>query len=374
VGAEPTRAAAFAPEPPADLVLPAAGSTTARAIHSLGQRALFEWLKHGPFVADAGPAFDALRATIAGFLPGRPKVVSALLDEPSVATPLRRLRAGRGDARDGAVAAAQAFFVLHARGALEAEVSVAGAPRTLFCVDPLASVALPDDTATIAFTPGGLFADGRPVARAAHAFAMPIEGRSLVAVAGAEVFEPETTAPRSSSASAPLGHAELVAWVHALRDGLDLLRAVLPGVAAALERVVRVAVPTGEAPGTARLVTPALAVVFLPREGDRAAHAESLGRATAATLVRALGELDPLGPADAIEALVHAAEAAVGAALFVGLARARLREADAGREASRREAFAAAHAGLAAHEDRLTPVARGIVDELERTMRHHRAT
>jgi hypothetical protein len=330
-----TASATFRPDAPTDLVLPEQGSTTARAIHSLGQRALFEWLKRGPFPADVGAELQALRSRLAGFLPGRPKVVSSLLEEPAFTVHLRRMRAGEAGERAGRHAAAQAFFALAAKGELDAEVVVADPPARLFCVDPLASLAPPRGAASVAIGPS--------VRAEADDSAMPIEGRGLVAVAGAEAFD--LRGPR-------LEGAELTRWVLALRGGLGALRHALPGVAAALERVTRVITPSGDPPGSARVAPRAIGVLAVPSSGDRAALAESLGRGTAATLLHALRELDPLGPDDAFDALVCAAELAVADALH--------------RTPASKHALAPALDALAAHDGRLTDVGRGVRGELVR--------
>jgi hypothetical protein len=337
---------AFAPAPPTDLVLPDAGSTTARAIHSLGQRALFEWLKHGPFPDDAGPDFEALRRTLAGFLPGRPKVVSTLLEEPSVTTPLRRMRLSMGDADTGREATAAAHFVLEARGALDEAMTFSAPPPRLLCVDPLRYLELPPDTKSLAITPRGVRADGSELPPTTSGRVGPIEGRQLVAMVGeGDALEPALLA---------------------LRSGLGALRDALPGLAGALDRVVRLVVVSDASPGSARVVPEALSVIHVPASDAVTEVAESLTRATARTLVHALHELDPLAPDEpaAIDALGDAAEAAVAAALHATFTRAHRAYADADRARALSEAFFDARAALSEYDGALTPVGRGVLTEL----------
>lgn len=80
----------FVPGPLDDLLAPAPGSKTARALMSLARRSRFEGLKRcDEFAApdDLGP-LQALRRVTLAHLPGDPYVVSDVLADPWVAEPL----------------------------------------------------------------------------------------------------------------------------------------------------------------------------------------------------------------------------------------------------------------------------------------------
>ncbi|MEM1418878.1 MAG: hypothetical protein AAGH15_28555, partial [Myxococcota bacterium] len=111
---------AFAPSPPADLVLPAPGSTTARAIFSMGRRQRFERLKGR--AASHGP----LAALLDRFLPGRPHAVAARLDDPAVNARLARSLRAPDDVGLLDALHAQLAYGLAMAGALPAPVPIRG--------------------------------------------------------------------------------------------------------------------------------------------------------------------------------------------------------------------------------------------------------
>src|SRR5690606_23895886 len=139
----------------------------------------------------------AFRRAVSSFLPGQPRAVTALLDEPGVSMPLRQLRRGAGDARAlGDRIAAEAAFVLEVR---------AQRPAT-FDLDPA----------------GGLCFDP-PRARC-----LPIAGRSLVLAAEASPFFAGPPA---------LSDEALAELVGRLRHAHALLSRTMPGTAECLERL-----------------------------------------------------------------------------------------------------------------------------------------
>ncbi len=296
----------FAPSPPTDLVLPERGSTTARAVSSLALRKLFEWVKSAA-VPGADPALEELRAIVAGFLPGKPKTVAALLAAPSVAAPLRLLRLGGGDP------------ALLGRAAVEAaQRHLAGAP------------------AVTELREAGFIARGFVVARSTAPFFLEWPERDDL---------------------------DLGDFVDELRRGHALLSAALPGVAGALERAGRVVIPTNDPPGVMRVDAHAPSVIGIAREPSAEALAGALARATPASLLLSLRELDAIADDEAFERLVAAASAAVDARLAEVLVEKSRSSVD---PEPRRKAFSTAFHALVAFERALTPVGAGIFGELAR--------
>ncbi|MBC7172588.1 MAG: hypothetical protein H5U40_09190 [Polyangiaceae bacterium] len=261
---------AFAPNPPADLVLPRPSSTTARAVCSLALRKLFDWVKSTE-LPEANPGFGELRAIFGGFLPGRPKQVAALLDEPTVSAPLRLLRSGA--ALDSALLGQRAADA--ARAILARGTGAARAP-------------------TVSTETGALFVEWNT----------PSE-------------------------------IDLQAFAVDVRAARALLFGALPSVAAAHERVARLVVPTEDAAGGVRIESQAPAVFGIGFECSVVDRARALARGTTHALLVTLRELDAIGDELAFERLLGAAMAAVDDRLVAALHESRRAELDlpAAREA-----------------------------------------
>jgi hypothetical protein len=298
-------APAFAPSPPTDLVLPNRGSSTARAVASLARRKLFDWVKSVE-IESAEPGLGEVRAMLSSLLPGQPKRVAEIVDAPSVSAPLRLLRAGAPDP------------------SMLGRVAADAVRRRL---------------------------DG---ARD--------EGEVLsAAFMSRDAVVAESTSPflLRWPGAAP---ADLHLFFEDVRTAHALLRASVPGLAEALERVARAVVPTGDTAGAVRVEAHAPAVFGLGQGTTVEGLARGLARATSSALLFSLRELDMLGDDVAFSRLLDAASAAADSAVARELAFRRSPGADTLARAS----FVAAFRDLEGSEDSFTPVGRGVFRELAR--------
>ena len=342
------------PSPPADLALPASGSTTARAIFSMATRRLFEDLKSMDPSSDLAPealvAWRALRGIVASMLPGHPNPVADMLRQPPVAGPLRRLRDRTSDRDEDCVAfAANGLFELAVTEAPPMHAELERFPKRLVALSRRLAVDVPDGVSQVMFEPKRLRFDGERVdledPRWGEPFPVIADGMKLVL----------------ADDDADLGDRPLDEWLAELSAAFEIIKAHLPTVYGEMESYLKQVIPFGTT-GTATAGTRpdavgAIRIVLRSNANDLAAD---VVRAFTRTKLDALGELDPIvEPGDDVRAR---REALFDLLCELPVSRLRAR----GPSPSTLEAI---QARLAAVQP--TPVGRGLVDEVRRA--HRRA-
>ncbi|MEM6955979.1 MAG: HEXXH motif-containing putative peptide modification protein [Myxococcota bacterium] len=266
------------PDPPNDLTVPSATSTTSRAIYSMALRKLFDDLRalrlHG-----LSPALEhdyrGLRETLVSFLPGKPGAVASLLRSPAVAAPLRCLRDGLGE-RERCVAelVTQSYYQLELQGAIERAPELrAPAPIRL---SPLSGTATskPDAYTWVA-------GDG-----ALTTYLATVDNNPL------SHFEAH---PDKEGNAIDLGGRSAQQWADALRTGLTLVETV-PGLRKDVALFVRQFVPVGfnAEQHLSATYQQAIGTVYLSLHPDPLTMAEAIVHEVSHSKLNALLELDPV--------------------------------------------------------------------------------
>ncbi|MEM9072152.1 MAG: HEXXH motif-containing putative peptide modification protein [Myxococcota bacterium] len=280
---------AFRPSPPSDLTIPTEGSTTLRAILSMGLRKLFEDFKTLRAPSHASPAakadYRALRQVLVGFLPGRPGAIASLLRRVEVSTALRCLR--RGDLPPDSLISefvGQSLFALELAGALDGPVEMKAPPPVL--IAPLKDKHAPTSAPMT-------FGEGRATSPGAfHSIADDI----VLSTFDNNPLRMEEAHPDKKGNVVSLGERSADEWVAVLRDALSLIADVLPDFRREIGLVLQQIVPVGydEHTHLSASYGEARGTIYLTLHPNVLTMAEALIHEVSHNKLNALLELDPL--------------------------------------------------------------------------------
>ena len=374
------------PQPPRDLVLPAQGSTTARAVQTMALRGLFETLKTlapDPRGTEASvAAYRSLREVLVGFLPGNPHTISRMLDRPTVAAAVRCLRDGVGDPDlVQATIAAQGLFHLAVEGALHEPVRIEARVPELVHLDRRFRL-VHDAAEPIGFARSEVDLDGERrslVDLEPSSDLVPLEGRLCL------VRAPEPASRLFASSAPLLDEASTEAFVRVLRDALRALAQVAPGRRAVLDRFLHAVLPRASSEGSTLPAPQALGIARVTVTSDVRSVLRELVSTTIEHPIHALREQDRLlargdeapsdggyeGVPDRLSLLVQVSTEVAWASIAAAIRTRRdSRLPDLGEPdySGLRERVGAAVAELVARGEP-TEVGMGIVDELGRFLR-----
>ncbi len=386
-------------EPPRDLTIPEAGSTTARRVLSAAIRRLLGDLRALRLPVGVSPAaargWRVLREVVADLLRRDAGAVASVLRRPTVGAPLRCLRDGSGGEADGLVRelVGQAFFELALGGALGREVVLEAPPPRLISLATGRVIDVPPSS-RVALGPGVRVAVGERAIDLADASRMrrlhPIADDALLACVDNNPLAMFEAHPDKGGNAIDLGGRPVEDWTSALRDAFDRVGAHMPELRGEAALVLQAVVPVGwdAERHLSASYREAIGTVYLSLHPEPMTMTEALVHELSHNKLNALFELDPVvenepderyrSPVRPDPRPLHGVLLAVHAFLPI----ARLYEAmrAAGDPLARTPAFARRFAQIIEtnHEGaelvlahaRPTPVGRGLLDEIERWDAH----
>ncbi|MEZ4453788.1 MAG: HEXXH motif-containing putative peptide modification protein [Nannocystaceae bacterium] len=297
--------------PPADLTVPAPGSTTAREVYSAALRRLLgdlaAILRPGP---GAEPELRAeLRAICVELRERAPGALASALRRADVGVWIRCLRPGAAASIDRAEGLRRLGLALGlalaAHRALPRPLTIPRPPRTQSSLALRARLAVPAGVDAITITDDGvvdaggaiLLSPGTASADAGEdaAFAS-IAGPIVLALADDNPIAAVEAHPDKEGNAVDLGGRAPAAWAGALADALDLVGAHLPALRAELDLLIQQFVPVGvdDERHLSASYQEAIGTIYLSLHPRVMTMAEAVIHEFSHNKVNALFEVDPV--------------------------------------------------------------------------------